>query len=274
MFIHFAFGELGRKGYIQEQTERVLKDIISPKRLKISKCKEFVPSFRPPGAKEIPFGPVTSVTKKSDGSAEVVIAVDGTKSLPDAPPVKYLALDVPMICFIKIAFNALKDSPHKNYYGKFGIVLSDAFLKSKGIKSVMYYTEANLANDELVKTWNHIQSTGQGKERLKDLQKEITLYRKPASLFPNFKRSIQLQIICKNGEVTAGYFTYNRYPDNYKFRLEQECRIAFSEGDEYLYFDEKDLFMIIVPNKEAMVSIDEYLCKNWSIKPKLVLFPE
>jgi hypothetical protein len=271
MFIHFAFGELGRKGDIQEQTVRVLKDIISPKRLKISKCQEFVPSFRPQGTKEISFGEVTSVTKKNDGSAEVVIAVGG---ITDAPPVKYLPVDVSMVCFIEIAFSDLKNSPHKNYYGKFGIVLSDAFLKSRGIKPVMYYTEANLAQDDLVKTWNRIRSTGLGKEGLKDLQKEITLYRKPASLFPNFKRSIQLQIICKNGEVTAGYFTYNRYPENYEFRLEQEFRIAFSEGDEYLYFDEKDLFMIIVPDKEALVSVDEYLCKNWSTKPKLVLFPE
>jgi len=271
MFIHFAFGELGRKGEIQEQTERVLKDIISPKRLKISKCQEFIPSFRPQGTKEISFGRIISIIKKNDGSAEVVIAVNG---MTDAPLVKYLPIDVSMICFIEIAFDALKNSPHKNYYGKFGIVLSDNFLKSKGIKPVMYYTEANLVQDDLVKTWNRINFTGLGKEGLKDLQKEITLYRKPAYLFPNFKRSIQLRIICKNGEVAVGYFTYDRYPENYEFRLEQEFRIAFSEGDEYLYFEEKDLFMIIVPNKEAMVFVDEYLSKNWSTKPKIVLFPE
>ena len=270
MFIHFAFGELGRKDCIQEQTERVLKDIISLKRLKISKCKEFIPASFPQGAKEIPWD---KFTKTNDGLG-ATIAVDEIKSLSDAPSIRYLPVDVPMICFIKIAFSALKNSSHKNNYGKFGIVLSDAFLKSKGIKYVMYYTEANLAKDDLVKAYNHINFTGQGKERLKDLQKEITSYRKPASLFPNFKNSIQVQLSRKNGEVTVEYFTYNRYPDNYNFCLEQEHRIAFNEGDEYLYFDEKDLFMIIVPNKEAMVSVDEYLCKNWSTKPKLVFFPE
>jgi len=270
MFIHFAFGELGRKGCIQEQTERVLKDIISLKRLKISKCKEFIPAFSPRGAKEIPWG---KFTKINDGLG-ATIALDEIRSLPAASSIRYLPVDVPMICFIKTVFNALKNSPHKDYYGKFGIVLSDAFLKSKGIKSVMYYTEANLAQDDLVKTWNHINFTGQGKERLKDLQNEITLYRKPAFLFPNFKNSIQAQISRKNEEVAIEYFTYNRYPDNYDFRLEQEYRIAFKEGGEYLHFDVNDISMIIVPNKEAMASVDEYLCKNWSVKPKLVIFPE
>ena len=39
MFIHFAFGNLGRLGKIEEQTNAATEYISREKRLKVSKCK-------------------------------------------------------------------------------------------------------------------------------------------------------------------------------------------------------------------------------------------
>ncbi len=270
MFIHFAFGELGRKGCTEEQTKKVLEDIISFKRLKISKCKEFIPAFSPQEGRSIPWNRFT----KTKNGLKASIGLNEIASLPAAPPIKYLPVDVPMVCFTNVAFKALKSSSHAMYYGKFGIVLSDTFLKAKGIKPVKYYEEESLSSDPLVLKWNHLSRNGGEKEQLKIMAGEITSYRKPAYLFPSFKESIQAIVSRKNGKVVVEYFTYNRYPYNYNFCSEKEYRIIFSEGNNYLYFDEKDLFMIIVPNAVAMVAVREYLCRNWNVMPKLVVFPD
>jgi len=55
MFIHFAFGTLGKRGKIEEQTEAIIQYILKEKRLKASKCKEFIPAFPMLGAKRIPW---------------------------------------------------------------------------------------------------------------------------------------------------------------------------------------------------------------------------
>lgn len=54
MFIHFAFGSLAKQGRIEEQTSAVINCILKEKRLKVSKCKEFIPAFPQLGAKRIP----------------------------------------------------------------------------------------------------------------------------------------------------------------------------------------------------------------------------
>ena len=54
VFIHFAFGQLGKAGKEEEQTELVLQHILARRRLKVSRCVEFLPGFPPPGAKSIP----------------------------------------------------------------------------------------------------------------------------------------------------------------------------------------------------------------------------
>lgn len=151
MFIHFAFGKLGKQGEVEEQTKAVVEYILRKKRFKVSKCKEFLPSFPEPCAKRIP-REMFEVTE--DGLAATFYPKEDPNwfnKLPDDKTIHYLPLDVPMICFIKISFNQLKNSSHSNEYGGFGIVLTDGFLKANGTRPVLYYTEESLWNDPLIK---------------------------------------------------------------------------------------------------------------------------
>lgn len=152
MFIHFAFGNLGRLGKIEEQTNAATEYILREKRLKVSKCKEFIPVFPDPNSKPIPLKPFKKVEGRND---LVVAAIDGDH-LTDTESIRYLPEDVSTICFIKIAFNQLKNSTHAREYGKLGIVLTNDFLKGKSIKRVQYYAEESLHTDPLILKWNHI----------------------------------------------------------------------------------------------------------------------
>jgi len=246
MFIHFAFGELGKQGRITEQTNEVIEKILEPKHLKVSSNTEFLPAY-----------PVKGIR----------IPLTGTAPVADEKSIYYIQDDVLMICFICIPLNKIRSSPHHKQYGKLGIVLSNQFLENKGIKPVEYYTEQSLWNDPLVKQFN---SLGGGS---RELQNEILTYRKPSTYFPNFRKSVQLRISVSGTQRTSELIKYDRYPDNYDFKQENEWRIAFPDGTQYMDFDEKDLYMVITPDSESRTAIYSFFRENWTHQPIVKIFP-
>ena len=268
MFIHFAFGALGKRGKIREQTKAVIDRILREKRLKAHKCKEFIPIFPNPNSTPIPLKPFKAV----EGRTDLVAAEIDRNRLADIDSIRYLPVDVPMICFIKTTFNQLRDSKLAIEYGKMGIVLANDFLKVKGIRCVHYYTEESLYRDPLILKWNHDSANGRLSEA-QQLQKEITAYRKPARLFPSFEKSVTHIIHFGSGQPRTDYFTYDRYAELYDFTKENEYRIVPDEGIEYLYFREGDVYMIITPDLEAKKAIETFLNQNWREKPKVEVYP-
>lgn len=271
MFIHFTFGDLARRGLIKEQTESVIKFVLQEKRLQVSKCWEFIPKFPERGAKRIP----EHMFKATDNGIAADIDIkdpDWFNKLPDAKTVHYLHVEVPMLCFIKVSFNKLKNSMHHQQYGKFGVVLTDEFLKRKKIKPVYYYTEESLWNDPLIRKWNYgVKSLSETNRKL--LIKEIVSYRKPATLFPSFKESISIEVQQTSNGTKVKYLTYDRYDEGYDFEKENEYRIVFDEGLDYLYFNEDDLYMVITPNSEAKSKVESFFKQNWGRQPSVKLYP-
>jgi len=272
MFIHFAFGTLGRKGEIQEQTKAVIDCILKEKRLKVSKCTEFIPEFPEPGSKRIPLDKMRFESNES--GAQLVYELDPKKihELPDDESTYYLQRDVPMICFIKIAFNRLHASNHWMEYGKFGIVLTDTFLRSRGIRPVKYYTEESLWNDPLIRKWNY-ELKSLPPDKREDCEKEILTYRKPATFFPAFRKSVIAKITTAASGGTVEFLKYDRYKEGYDFTKEREYRLVFDEGVDYLYFEEKDLFMVITPDPKAQRRIQDFFSRNWKRKPQVTIYP-
>jgi hypothetical protein len=274
MYIHFAFGSLGKQGKIEEQTNQVIELVLLEKRLLITKCKEFIPAYPKKGTKRIP-AKMFKVT--GEGQASVTFDLKGDpdwfNELPNDDSIHYLPMEVPMICFIKIAFNQLKTSAHSKEYGKFGLVFSDNYLVNKGIKQVFYYTESSLWNDALIRKWNYDQNK-MSKTQKKDLEREILSYRKPATLFSTFKQSVIIKLTRDPQGTRIEYLTYDRYPDNYDFKAEKEHRIVFDEGVEFMTFDEGDLFMIITPNLNTKQMLESFFKDNWHDRPKVVVYPD
>jgi hypothetical protein len=270
MLIHFAFGSLGKAGKIEEQTKKVIELIFLEKKLLVSKNKEFIPAYPRKSEKLLPTK-MFKVTGKGEASVTFHPKEDPTwyEKLPDDTRIHYLPVDIPMICFIKIAFTQLKNSTHCNEYGKFGLVFTNDFLKKKGVKPVFYYTEESLWNDELIRRWN---SGGLSKTRKVELEREIVSYRKPATLFSTFKESVTMKMTTYTNCLKLEYLTYDRYNDNYDFRKENEYRITF-EKDTDLYFEEKDLFIVIVPNVKAKGEVESFFRNSWSESPNVELYP-
>jgi len=271
MLIHFAFGALGKQGKIEEQTEQVIELILNNKRLKVSKCTEFIPEFPKPGSIRIP---MDKFHLESNGAgSQLVYDLDLKKpQQPNEDSIYFLQRDVPMICFIKIAFNQLQTSDHWKEYGKFGIVLTDKFLGSRGITPVKYYTEESLWSDPLIRKWNfELKSLSPG--RREGCEKEILTYRKPAKMFPAFKNSVMAKVTSAPSGGTLEFLRYNEYPEGYDFRKENEYRIAFEEGVEYLYFNEDDLFMVITPELKAKDRVESFLKHNWTQQAQVKIFP-
>ncbi len=271
MFIHFTFGSLGKQGKTEEQTEQVIGLILKNKRLKVYKCTEFIPEFPEPSSIRIPLDNMRFVSNGSN--AQLMDDLDQKKNheLPDNDLIYFLQRDVPMICFIKIAFSQLRTSNHWKEYGKFGIVLTDKFLKSRGIRPVKYYTEESLWSDPLIRKWNY-ELKSLPPDKREDCEKEILMYRKPVKLFPTFKNSVMAKITVAQSEGTVEFIRYNRYPEGYDFTKEYEYRIAFDEGVEYLYFNESDLFIIITPDLKAKDKVESFLKQHWSRQPKVEVF--
>jgi len=272
VFIHFAFGALSKQGKVDEQTRVIAEYILREKRLKVSKCKEFLPAYPTLGAKRIPREMFKAT---EDGLAATFHPKEDPNwfdKLPDDKTIHYLPVDVPMISFIKIPFNQLKTSSHSNEYGRFGIVLTDDFLRDKVIKAVYYYTEESLWSDPLIKKWNY-DAKNLSKEERSQLEKEIVSFRKPASLFPSFRESVITKITRVSKGVEVEYLTYDRYEEGYDFKRENEYRIVCDEGVDYLYFEEKDIFMVITPDIEAQRRIRDFFNHNWREKPQVTIYP-
>lgn len=273
MFIHFAFGMLGKQDKIEEQTESVINLILKEKRLLISKCKEFIPAFPQKGAKRIP-PEMFKVT--GDGVASVTFHPkedpNWFKNLPDATSITYLPMDVLMICFINISFNQLRASTHLTEYGRFGLVFTDHFLKRHGAKPVHYYTESSVWHDEAIKKWNYGLNNLSQPEK-SELEQEIINYRKPATLFASFKEPIMKLTRAAERTKLEYLSRYDRYPDGYDFRKENEFRIVFAKGADYLCFDEQDLFVIIAPNSQAKNAIELFLKQYYLKHPIVELYP-
>lgn len=271
MFIHFAFGSLGKQGKLDEQTEAIIQYILKEKRLKVSKCKEFIPVFPTPGAKRIP----ADMFKATDYGAAATFHPqqdpEWFKKLPDDTTIHYLPVDVPMICFIKVSLSQLKNSTHSHEYGRFGIVLTDNFLKANRIRPVYYYTEESLWSDRIIRKWNSGKDLD--KREKSQLEKEIVSFRKPASLFPSFRESVTMKITRASSGTKIEYLTYDRYKEGYDFRKENEYRIIFDEGADYLYFEEKHLFMVITPDTEVQHRIQNFFSQNWKEKPQVTIYP-
>lgn len=274
MLIHFVFGQLGKQGNTEEQTRLVIENILAEKRLLISQCTEFIPALPLAGAKKIP-SKMFDVAKDEDGQGVVSATIETKKvhQLPDDTEIVYLPVTVSMICFIQIAFNQLISSPHSQEYGKFGLVFEKGFLRSEGVQPVGYYTEQSLWNDPFINQWSNSRNSKDSTKKHK-LQKEITLYRKPATYFPSFAEQTMMKV-AKNakGTILEHCHKYDRYKTGYDFRNEQEYRIAFEESQDYMYFTEKDLYMIITPDSVAKSKIDSYLSKEWDHLPLVKVFP-
>jgi hypothetical protein len=272
MFIHFAFGKLGKEGKIEEQTKAVIDCILKEERLKVSKCTEFMPEFPELGTKRIP----TEMFREAEYGLEATFYPkedpNWFNKLPDDDSIYYLQRDVPMICFIKITFNQLRASNHCMEYGKFGIVLNDRFLKSKGIRPVKYYTEESLWNDPLIRKWNY-ELKSLPHDKREDCEKEILTYRKPATYFSTFKKSVIAKITTAPSGRTIEFLKYDRYEEGYDFTREHEYRIVLDEGVDYLYFGEKDLFMVITPDITAQRTIQDFFSRNWKEKPRVTIYP-
>lgn len=263
MYVHFAFGQLGRHGNIEEQTDSVIGLILGEKRLKASPCPEFVPAFPGPGLRLVLGDPEVK-------NGKVVSKLLGTSH---EKTITYLPVEVWMICFIGTAFNQLATSTHSRHYGKFGIVLKSDFLRKKGVRPVEYYTEESVWTNPLIKKWNYYTANNLHPDKHKELQDEIVSYRKPATLFPSFLKLTTIQISKNKEGLSAQRYTYNRYPERYDFTKENEYRLVFNNGDGVLPFNESDLYMIIAPDPRAKRRVEEYLRTSWSYQPHVEAFP-
>lgn len=273
MYIHFAFGHLGKEGKLMEQTERVISDILAKRRLLISKNKEFIPTFNDPSAKVLPFEDAVISTDGIHWNVPANPDEEYIKNLPQAPPVSYLPHDVAMICFINIPFNKLKSSPHSQQYGKFGLAFDVEFLKKKDIKPVQYYTETSVRKDNAITKWNKDKGRGLSQEEKRKLEQEILHFRKPATLFPSFKKSPIAILHKSTDKLEMTLWTYDRYAEEYNFRDEQEHRIVFNREEDFMYFEENNIFRIIVPDTQSKDTIERFLKSEWKVHPEVIVFP-
>jgi len=272
MFIHFAFGSLAKENRVEEQTEKAIELILKKRQLKSSPCPEFVPAYPTPGIKMIPGDLKVEGDKVALGEIKLEKSTKPPR-IPAEREITYLPVDVHMICFIKISFNQLPASDVHEYYGKFGIVLSNSFLNKRDLKPVEYYTEESVWTNPLIKRWNQYAGSNLYPEKHKELQDQIVSYRKPATLFSSFLRLTTIEIKRTQEGLTAKHYTYNRYPEGYDFNKEREYRLVFKEGSGALLFNESDLYMIITPDSKAKARVEKYLKASWSYQPRVEIFP-
>jgi hypothetical protein len=264
MFIHFAFNSLAKENKIAEQTQNIIELILKKKRLKPLECPEFIPVYPTPGL-SINLG---DPQVKSDRL--VVMKVRDTSA---DERITYLPVPVRMLCFIRISFNQLAMSPHSEQYGKFGIVLTNSFLKNKGIHPVDYYTEESVWTNPLIMERNHYTENNLHPERHKEMQDKIVNYSKPATLFFSFLKLTTIEINRTPESLTGKRYTYNRYPEGYDFTKENEYRIIFDKGEDYLCFNEGDLLMVITPDLKSKDGIESFFKLHWSKQPEVRVFP-
>ena len=279
MYIHFAFGQLGREGRETEQTQQLIEKILIPRQLKTSKCVEFLPVWPDPINTDwrIDVAKMAKLNSQKLDEDDVLEFVETTRT--DATVI-YLPVPVQMVCFIDIALRKLKNSPHRFSYGKLGLAFTKNFYSRVEAKHVRYYTESSLRNDAKIAEYNC--NKGQSGPSNRKLEIEIAHYRKPAKLFENFQKSI-VQIIRKHSNVVkTSEFTYDRYPPDYDFTAENEVRCAVSDdsnyvrqidGEFYLPFDEEELYCVIVPDGSVGEALSRFFEQSWKARPAISVFP-
>jgi Putative abortive phage resistance protein AbiGi, antitoxin len=264
MYIHFTFGELAKSGKLEEQFSEITNKIVIPKRLKVSVCQEFIPIPNESSGNIIHF----DLTKGTLEKGGFNLTTEHTTS---PPSISYLPEDVPMICFIKCSLKKLKNHPHKNEYGKLGIVFTEKFYRKNKLRQVSYYDEESVKKDPLIKKYTQNNLNDHAR---RNLSKEITTYRKPKTLTENFSKSTVARISASENGSSLNFYTYDRYRIGYDFTIEAEYRIAFEPQVDFLHFEESDVFMIIVPNMAIEEKLVKFLKKNWATIPRIAIFPE
>ena len=189
---------------------------------------------------------------------------------------RYLKEEIRIICFTEITSEKLAKSGHDVRYGRLGLVFQDTFLLKHGLRPVYYYTEESLLTDMIVNRWNldyaYRAKLSPEEEKVKrGLELEILTYRKPATLFRSFSESGSLVLMAQTAEYREAY---DRYPDGYDFTTENEWRIVSENEEEYLYFDERDLRVIIIPGESYRDKVMDYLEQEWNNPPSVVAYPK
>lgn len=261
MYIHFAFSTI--KNDFDAQLQEVTSKILDSKRLKISRNPEFIPIWN--NRNGLLLNPEKFILQGSN----IQIEVNQSNLLCPVEKLAYLPIDVPMICFIKLNnLSELVNHPHIDFYGKFGLIFSDAFLQSKKITPVIYYSEESILMDQLVFEFND--KTNRNIITPKEnncYQKKIASFRKPAILTKSFYDDASRMVCVENGKLST--WIYDRYPIGYDFRNEKENRIEFNEKDEFMGFEEDDLFAIICPNVYIKNQLINYFTSKWLKPPEL-----
>lgn len=273
MFIHFAFRSLAREGRIDKQADSVIELVLEKKQLKACRCYEFVPVYSQPDVSgwTIDIEQTAAFNKDRLGDGNYLEIISAHSNTTRAI---YLPHQVNMLCFIKTAFNKLSGSPHTAVYGKLGLVFTNTYLKSIGINQVVYYSESSVLEDPLIKKYNEISKcTNPDAQERQRLIREITYCRKPATLFPSFRESAIATIQKKEGNTFIRHWIYDDYDEGYDFTNENEWRVVVDEGEQYVKFQESDLYQVIVPNAEFKKRIETYLSQKWHVRPKVEICP-
>ena len=278
VFIHFAFA--GLKDDVTAQTKAVITKIFDRKRLKFSINPEFIPVFQPHLHSKFKGKRVGQIALESFKPTQngVEASIDELRLIKPENDIHFLPYEVRMLCFIKTSLKKIGNSPHYKQYGRFGIVLTDTFLKRKGIKAVHYYEESSLFTDPLITNWNlkyAYKSDLNAAEISKkhDLETQILAFRKPANLFESFRESRLLALKKAEGQIDMKIIdAYDRYSIGYDFREEKEWRIV-SHSEDFLSFSENEFFMVIVPDAGCKSALQNYFDENWKKIPQIEAFP-
>ena len=266
MYIHFALGD--DKDDVVKQSNKVISLILDPKRLKATNCPEFLPVFtdKNDSGFDIDIEQTASLNKPMLSDGDMLV-----QSSRSDIPIIYLPEMVHMICFISIPFKKISKSSHTQHYGRLGLVFTDDFIKRINAKKVVYYTESNIKNDNLIADFNRLKK--EGKLVPDELEEQILYYRKPASLFEAFKTSAINEIKKVGNEISIEKWSYKGYPDGYNFENENEFRAVVPMRQEYMEFKESDLLMILVPCEETKIKFEDFITKKWNCMPKIEICP-
>lgn len=278
MYIHFVFSRF--KDNITKQISELINKIFNDKKIIFKENPEFIPVYQTHLHPKFKDKEVFHIDLESFKECDNGIEAD-SKDIRFIHPnsdLYFLKEDVGMICFINIALNKLKNSPHPKEYGELGLVFNERFLKKSGIKPVRYYREESLFDDPLIKKWNLKYAykpnlTAKELRNKKELETQILAYRKPATLFKSFSESRRIAL----RKTTSGVEmkienVYDRYPIGYNFQDENEWRIV-SFDKEFLEFRETDLYMIIVPNSQCIEFLSKYFKTEWKNIPNILVIP-
>lgn len=258
--LHFAFGGLHRQGDFPAQIASTCEHILGPRRLRAGLCPEFLPIRTEPGARwAVP------------ASLRIEDAGVTFDEWVDAPPVALLPCDAWMVSFADLPLRKLRNWSPARHYGRLAIVFTDAFRKRGGARQVHYYSLRDLLQDPLVRRY-HAAIAAQ--EPLDALVQELLGYRKPARLWPAFRRLFGMtELIATPAGTRTRLLTYDRYPDGYDFTEECEARVVLSEQECDLPFESADVLRVLAPDESSREKLGVYLTAHWPRVPPVGVFP-